>query len=166
MLSPDSGAGLLHRLTSYTPEREWDVPVDDPRVRHDLEPNDLATVPPWSRTTPPTCRASSCRETCRPPRSQRRRSSRAIPSPPVPLDAAGLGRVLFLGAGVVRFIQRGERRIIFRASGSAGARFPLEVYACTRGVEGVPDGVHWYDGERHALVQVGPRRPAARRLWS
>ena len=72
------------------------------------------------------------------------------------LDAAGLGRVLFLGAGVVRFIQRGERRIIFRASGSAGARFPLEVYACTRGVDGVPDGVHWYDGEQHALV---PGRP-------
>ena len=25
----DSGAGLLHRLTSYVPDREWDVPVDD-----------------------------------------------------------------------------------------------------------------------------------------
>ena len=73
-----------------------------------------------------------------------------------PLDAAGLGRVLFLGAGVVRFVQRGERRIIFRASGSAGARFPLEVYACTRGVDGVPDGVHCYDGVEHALVQVAP----------
>ena len=36
----DSGAGLLHRLTSYTPSRPWDTPVDDPRVRHDLVPND------------------------------------------------------------------------------------------------------------------------------
>ncbi len=156
MLSPDSGAGLLHRLTSYTPERQWDVPVDDPRVRHDLEPNDLATVPPWLKDYAADL-----------PRLELPRdlpvsevSTAAVLAgqrvAPGVLDAAGLGRVLFLGAGVVRFVQRGERRILFRASGSAGARFPLEVYACTRGVEGVPDGVHWYDGERHALVPVGP----------
>lgn len=41
-----SGAGLLHRLTSYAPERDWDVPVDDPRVQRDLAPNDLDTIPP------------------------------------------------------------------------------------------------------------------------
>ena len=42
----ESGAGLLHRLTSYSPEQEWDGPLDDLRVRHDLTPNDLATIPP------------------------------------------------------------------------------------------------------------------------
>ena len=42
----DSGAGLLHRLTSYVPDTEWDVPVDDPRVRHDRTPNDPETLPP------------------------------------------------------------------------------------------------------------------------
>ena len=42
----DSGAGLLHRLTSYAPGRDWDVPVDDPRIRQDLTPNDPATLPP------------------------------------------------------------------------------------------------------------------------
>jgi nitroreductase len=57
---------------------------------------------------------------------------------------------------VTRVVERDGRPMLFRASGSAGARFPLEVYACTRGVAGVPDGVHWYDGQRHALVQVGP----------
>jgi hypothetical protein len=41
-----SGAGLLHRLTSYGPDRPWDVPVDDPRVRQDLVPSDPATRPP------------------------------------------------------------------------------------------------------------------------
>ena len=46
----NSGAGLLHRLTSYRPDREWDVPVDDPRVRHDLIPNDLQTLPPPMKT--------------------------------------------------------------------------------------------------------------------
>jgi len=36
----NSGAGLLHRLTSYTPDRPWDVRPDDPRLRHDLAQND------------------------------------------------------------------------------------------------------------------------------
>jgi hypothetical protein len=45
---------------------------------------------------------------------------------------------------------------LFRAAGSAGARFPLELYASTRGVAGVPDGVHWYDPVEHALVQIAP----------
>src|SRR5262245_62818694 len=76
--------------------------------------------------------------------------------PAQPLDAAQLGRVLFLGAGVVRTGERRGRPYLFRASGSAGARFPLEVYASTLGVAGVPDGVHWYDAARHALVQVAP----------
>ena len=65
--------------------------------------------------------------------------------------------MLFLGAGVVRTSEHPVRgRLLFRAAGSAGARFPLEVYASTRGVAGVPDGVHWYDPVEHALVQVGP----------
>jgi SagB-type dehydrogenase family enzyme len=79
-----------------------------------------------------------------------------VPVPARPLDAAQLGRVLFLGAGVVRTKPWHGRDFLFRASGSAGGRFPLEVYASTRGVDGVPDGVHWYDGAEHALVQVGP----------
>jgi SagB-type dehydrogenase family enzyme len=78
------------------------------------------------------------------------------PQPAQRLDAAQLGRVLFLGAGVVRTVERNGRRLPFRAAGSAGARFPLEVYASTRGVDGVPDGVHWYDAAEHALVQVAP----------
>jgi hypothetical protein len=35
------------------------------------------------------------------------------------------------------------------------------VYASTRGVEGIPDGVHWYDAARHALVHVGPAATGA-----
>ena len=45
---------------------------------------------------------------------------------------------------------------LFRAAGSAGGRFPLELYVSSRGVIGLPDGVHWYDPVAHALVQVGP----------
>jgi hypothetical protein len=64
--------------------------------------------------------------------------------------------VLILGAGVVRTSERRGRPFLFRAAGSAGARFPLEVYASTHGVDGVPDGVHWYGPVEHALVQIGP----------
>jgi nitroreductase len=46
--------------------------------------------------------------------------------------------------------------MLFRAAGSAGARFPLEFYVSTRGVDGVPDGVHWYDPVKHRLLHVGP----------
>lgn len=151
----DSGAGLLHRLTSYVDGRDWDVPVDDPRVRHDLVPNDPATRPPFVKSyaglpvlplsrepvdagVSATAALAGCRAASQ------------------PLDATQLARILFLGAGVVRVAQRAGWQLPFRASGSAGARFPLEVYASTRDVAGVPDGVHWYDPIEHALVQVGP----------
>ena len=151
----DSGAGLLHRLTSYVADREWDVPVDDPRVRHDLVPNDLATLPPPMKSYRGLPVLALPRDLPDPGVS----ATAALAgreAPAQPLDAAQLGRVLFLGAGVVRVADRNGRRILFRASGSAGARFPLEVYASTRGVAGVPDGVHWYDPQEHALVQVAP----------
>lgn len=42
------GAGqLLHRLTSYAPDREWDDPAADARVLQDLEVNDLDRLPFW-----------------------------------------------------------------------------------------------------------------------
>jgi nitroreductase len=157
----DSGAGLLHRLTSYSPKREWDVPPDDPRVRHDLVPNDPATHPPQLKGYPedlPTLELP--RELPDPGVSATAVLAGALVPVP-PLDAAQLGRILFLGAGVVRTRQHLGRPFFFRASGSAGARFPLEVYASTRGVAGVPDGVHWYDAARHALVQVAPAATGA-----
>lgn len=155
----ETGAGLLHRLTAYAPGREWDVPADDPRVRHDLVPNDPGSRPPDMKAYPPGLPV--------------RLLPRDLPDPGVPattvlagrtsaageppaLDAAQLGRILFLGAGVVRTMERDGRTLHFRAAGSAGGRFPLEVYASTRGVDGVPDGVHWYDPAEHALVQIGP----------
>ena len=164
----DSGAGLLHRLTSYAPDRDWDVPVDDPRVRHDLVPNDLATVPPFTkgvrRTGSPSSRLP--RELPDPGVSATAVLA-GVPAPAQPLDAAQLGRVLFLGAGVVRTKPWHGRDFLFRASGSAGGRFPLEVYASTRGVAGVPDGVHWYDPRRARARPGRPRgRPATSRRSS
>lgn len=153
-----SGAGLLHRLTSYTPTRGWDVPVDDPRVRHDLAPNDPATRPPQFKGYPGDLPAVTLPTGLAPPDAAAvdvlaGRVPDAVAGP----DLAALGRVLFLGAGVVRTALRGDGEpFAFRASGSAGARFPLEVYVSAVDVDGLPDGVHWYDAQRHALVRVGP----------
>jgi hypothetical protein len=152
----DSGAGLLHRLTSYVTDREWDVPIDDPRVRHDFTPNDLTTLPPPVKAYPDGLPTLMLPRDLPDPGATATAVLAGTTSPQRPLDAAQLGRVLFLGAGVVRVARLGGREVIFRAAGSAGARFPLEVYASTVGVAGVADGVHWYDPLRHALVQVGP----------
>ena len=152
----DTGAGLLHRLTSYAPDRDWDMPVDDPRVRHDLISNDMATVPPFMKIYPDGLPTIALPRDLPDPGVSATAALAGVPGPAQPLDAAQLGRVLFLGAGVVRTKPWHGRDFLFRASGSAGARFPLEVCASTRGVAGVPDGVHWYDGAEHALVQVGP----------
>lgn len=152
----ETGAGLLHRLTSYRPDREWDERPDDPRLRHDLAQNDPATKPPQLKTYPDGLPVVALPRDLPDPGVAATAVLAGAPAPLVPLDAAQLGRVLFLGAGVVRTVERDDGTMVFRAAGSAGGRFPLEVYASTRGVDGVPDGVHWYDAARHALVQVGP----------
>lgn len=153
-VNPDAGAGLLHRLTCYVPERDWDVPVDDPRVRHDLVPNDPSTVPPQLKAYPAGLPVLALPRELPDPGVPATAVLAGVPCPAQPLDAAQLGRVLFLGAGVVRI--RKPDGFLFRASGSAGGRFPLEVYVSALGVAGVPDGVHWYDPLRHALVRVAP----------
>ena len=46
---------------------------------------------------------------------------------------------------------------LFRAAGSAGGRFPLELYvAVPGGTSDLPPGVHWYHPAEHALVRIGP----------
>ncbi|MPZ70519.1 MAG: hypothetical protein GEU71_13480 [Actinobacteria bacterium] len=152
----DSGAGLLHRLTSYSPDREWDVPADDPRVRHDLIPNDLETIPPPMKGYPDGLPVVALPRELSDPGVPATAVLAGVVSPVQELDAAQLGRILFLGVGIVRTLERNGRQMPFRASGSAGARFPLEVYASTRDIAGIPDGVHWYDAAQHALLQVAP----------
>ncbi|MBL7259803.1 hypothetical protein JKJ07_36335 [Actinoplanes sp. LDG1-01] len=149
----------MHRLTSYSGAREWDVPIDDPRVRHDLTPNDPETSPPQVKAYPGDLPVTPLPRDLPDPGGPAADVLSGRAGPARPLDAAQLGRVLFLGAGVVRTMVRDGRPMLFRAAGSAGARFPLEVYPVTRGVEGVDDGVHWYDPVAHALVRIGP--PAA-----
>lgn len=155
-MDPDTGAGLLHRLTSYSPDRPWDVRPDNPRLRHELLQNDPSLRPPQIKAYAEGLPVTPLPRDLPDPGVAATAVLAGAPSPARVLDAAQLGRVLFLGAGVVRTVQHESGPFLFRASGSAGARFPLEVYASTRGVGGVPDGVHWYDAREHALLQIGP----------
>jgi SagB-type dehydrogenase family enzyme len=147
----------LHRLTSYEPGREWTEPVDDPRIVQDLEVNDLDRLPwPYKRYEQELPRRELPRDlptTTEPAIAVLAGRSRA---PRTELDLAQLARLLFLSAGVVRTTERVGRRFLFRASGSAGARFPLELYVAVPPGGSLPAGVHWYDPEGHALLEVAP----------
>jgi len=147
----------LHRLTSYEPEREWTDPADDPRIVQDLEVNDLDRLPwfykRYDGTLPTVALPRTLPATQAPAVEVLAGTATVAPSE---LDLAQLARLVYLSAGVVRTTERPYGTWLFRAAGSAGGRFPLEVYvAVPEGCE-VPAGVHWYDPLDHALVQVGP----------
>jgi hypothetical protein len=151
-------ARLFHRLTSYEAEREWDETIDDPWIVTSFAPNDLDIQPPPSKEFPEAL--------------PRLPLPRELPSPDAgtlavlageavgatALDLAHLARLLHLSAGIVRTETRSGGRVIpFRAAGSAGARFPQEVYVVVPGgAPEVPPGVHGYQPVEHALVQVAP----------
>jgi SagB-type dehydrogenase family enzyme len=147
----------LHRLTSYEPGRAWDAPVNDPRILQGLKTNDPG------RTTPLVKQYAAALPRVPLPREFASTSDSVLAvlagtahPAATALDLTGLSRLLHLSAGVVR-TRTFENGFVhpFRASGSAGARFPLELYvAIPEG--GILPGVHWYDPVEHALVQVGP----------
>jgi hypothetical protein len=150
----------LHRLTSYAaydPDTVWEPPVDDARVVADLVVNDVGRLP-WF-----TKRYEGGFPTIPLPRD--------LPSTSVPavqvlagtarvaprgLDLPQLSRILHLAAGVTRTTVRPYTTWLFRAAGSAGGRFPLELYLAVPEGTSLPPGLHWYEPEEHALVTIGP----------
>lgn len=155
--SMETATQALHRLTSYTTGREWTEPIEDPRVVQDFEVNDIGKLP-WfykryrqslprmllPRTLPPT----------KPPAVAVLAGSAEVV--PGELDVPQLSRLLHLSAGVVRTAERPYATWLFRAAGSAGGRFPLELYVAVPDGTALPAGVHWYDPYDHALVRVAP----------
>jgi SagB-type dehydrogenase family enzyme len=167
VLAAETPAQALHRLTSYDaawyeahrslPDQDWPAPVIDPRILVDLRTDDEARFPWFYK-----------RYTERLPRLPLPRGLPATTAPAVEvlagtadvarsdLDLPGLSRLLYLSAGVVRTMERPGRTWLFRAAGSAGGRFPLELYVAAPEGSGLAEGVHWYDPEEHALVRIGP----------
>jgi SagB-type dehydrogenase family enzyme len=163
-MAPGDTARLYHRLTSYSyaPGPDWTLPggpppVVDPRVLLDFVPLDLERLPAPCKAYPTGLPVLELPRDWPAARAQATAvlAGQCATRPGLP-DLPGLARLLHLSAGVVRVAERAGRRWLFRAAGSAGGRFPLEVYVSARGVDGLEDGVHWYDPIGHALIQVGP----------
>jgi nitroreductase len=149
---------VYHELTSVDSRGDWRAPVTDPRVVRGFETDVLETFPAACkayREELPT--VALPRRWDRDAGSATRALAGRCLRPRFTLDLSRLARVLHLSAGVVRLAERDDgRKFMFRASGSAGGRFPLEVYLAARGVDALPDGVYWFDPLRHGLVLVGP----------
>src|SRR3954449_528619 len=109
-MPPGDTARLYHRLTSYSPEREWTDPLDDPRILQDFEPNDFATWPAACKAYPDGLpRVELPRQW--PPVAARATAALAGAHQWAPgeLDLAALARVLYLSSGVVRVLERKDR---------------------------------------------------------
>jgi hypothetical protein len=148
---------LLHRLTSYEPGRDWEEAIEDPRLVQDFVGTDIDRLPYFYK------RYADGLPTIELPRELPGSSHPAVGvlagtavAARAKLDLDTLGRLLYLSAGVVRTAQRPYAVWLFRAAGSAGGRFPLELYVSVPEGHGVPAGVHWYHPEAHALVTIGP----------
>jgi hypothetical protein len=156
---------ILHRLTSHDAawyaahrcEEDRPAPVNDPRVMTGLRTGDPGRFP-WfyKRYAEPLPRVPL-------PRSLPATTAQAVAVmagtadvAQADLDLSALSRLLYLSAGVVRTLDRNGRTWLFRAAGSGGGRFPLELYVAAPQGSGMPAGVHWYDPQDHALVRVGP----------
>jgi hypothetical protein len=153
----ETATQALHRLTSYETGREWTEPVDDPRVLQDLEVNDLARLPwffkRYAQSLPHVPLPRSLPPTTTPAVAVLAGTADVAHSE---LDMPNLSRLLHLSAGVVRTMVRPYTTWLFRAAGSAGGRFPLELYIAVPDGMAVPAGMHWYEPHDHTLVQVGP----------
>ncbi|MEK6226639.1 MAG: hypothetical protein AABM40_10165 [Chloroflexota bacterium] len=147
----------LHRITSYAPGREWDEPPNEPEVVQDLVTNDLSRFPLFTkRYDEPIARVAL-------PRNLPTTTAPAVAvlagtavATTRALDLAQLSRLLHLSAGVVRTMERPYATWLFRAAGSAGGRFPLELYVAVPDGTALPAGVHHYDPVGHALELIGP----------
>jgi hypothetical protein len=152
----ESATQRLHRVTSYRPGEDWEAPPDDPLAVAGFQPTDLETHPWFYKRYASNLRRLEL------PRDLSTTSTPAIEVlagadlAPGTLDLAQLGRILYLSAGIVRTTERDWGTFYFRAAGSAGGRFPIELYVAVPEGTGVPAGVHWYHPEDHSLLTIGP----------
>src|SRR5689334_21833581 len=145
----------LHRLTSYRPGQEWTIPAEDPRVVQDLEVNDLTRFPWFFK------RYAQQLPTLALPRDLPPTTVPAVAVlggiaqvPRIELGLPQRSRLLHRRGGVVGTweprrvsgvpVERGFTTWQFRAAGSAGGRFPMEVYVAVPENSEVPAGVHWF----------------------
>ena len=158
----ETSTQTLHRLTSYGADvydhQEWFAPpVDDPRVVRAFESNDPGRrtwqFKRYPQSLPRLVLARDLPQTAASAVSVLAGTAEVSRHE---LDLSHLSRLLHLCAGVVRTTEAPFGTFAFRAAGSAGGRFPLEVYVAVPEGFSVPAGVHWYDPPEHMLVQIAP----------
>jgi hypothetical protein len=153
----ETATQTYHRLTSYAPGLEWDKPLDDPRLLQDLETNVIEKLPwfykRYPQSLPTTALPRDLPPTTAPALAVMAGTAEA---PSQRVDLPQLARLLHLSSGVTRTAERPYATWLFRAAGSAGGRFPLELYVAIPEGLSAPAGVHWYDPFEHALVTIGP----------
>jgi hypothetical protein len=157
-------ARLFHRLTSVEPVQPGTgYPVrepDDPWLIKSFESSDMERRPPLVKEFPSGLPLVELPPELPSPEAGTLAALGGQAPGDATLDLAQLSRLLHLSAGVVRTEareSRPDRQVYFRAAGSAGGRFPLELYAVIpEGTGNVPAGVHAYRPVEHALLQVGP----------
>lgn len=132
------GAGeLFQELTRYTSSSSGDStgPASPPRMSKEYRGAKTFALQPPERNG-----GAGLWETV-----ERRRSVRQYVDRP--LSGRELSQFLWASCGVTGKAER-------RASPSAGARYPLEVYPCVRSVEGLDAGVYHYRFDLHSLELV------------
>jgi hypothetical protein len=153
----ETATQTYHRLTSYAPGLDWDKPLDDPRLLQDLETNVIEKLPwfykRYPQPLPTIALPRDLPPTTAPALAVMGGSAEITPQP---VDLPQLARLLHLSSGVTRTAERPYATWLFRAAGSAGGRFPLELYVAIPEGHPASAGVHWYDPFEHTLVTVGP----------
>ena len=135
----------------------WAPPVDDPRVLMDLVVNDLDRLPLfYKRYSQPLPRVGLPADLPTTTATAVDVLAGTAQIAQADLGLSQLARLLHLSAGVVRVMRLRYGAYPFRAAGSAGGRFPLELYVAVPEGGSVPAGVYWYHPEEHELVLIGP----------
>lgn len=83
---------------------------------------------------------------------ERRRTVRSFA--PRPMPEAVLSKLLFLTGGVTAVQAAGGGARELRATPSAGALYPIEIFLGVRRVAGVPEGLYHFAPKAHALEQL------------
>lgn len=153
----ETATQLLHRVTSYEPGRDWDGHFDHPQAVKSFKSTDVDHLP-WffKRYAEPMTRVELPRAlpTTNVPAIAVLAGTAKVPE--VDLSLEHLSRLLHLSGGIVRTGERSYGTFFFRAAGSAGGRFPLELYVAVPEGTSLPPGVHWYHPHEHALIEIGP----------
>jgi len=80
-------------------------------------------------------------------------------------DLSSVGALLELSFGLSAWKGWGPNRWALRCNPSSGNLHPVEAYLLASAVPGVPDGLHHYDPERHALEARALMATAGRPGW-